>query len=97
MTARNVRTAEFKKMFERLPSNIQQLAAQAFARFKQDPNHPLLNNHPLADTGKGRHKRGSRSVWVSQKYRAIYVNIGDANIWYWIGSHADYDNFVGRI
>jgi hypothetical protein len=29
------------------------------------------------------------------QYRAIYVVDGDINVWYWIGSHADYDRFIG--
>ena len=29
-------------------------------------------------------------------YRAIYFVEGDTNVRYWIGSHSDYNNFVGR-
>jgi hypothetical protein len=29
------------------------------------------------------------------KYRAIYVVDGETNVWYWIGSHANYDTFTG--
>lgn len=97
MTTRNVRSAQFKKLFDGLPSHIQKLAKDAFALFRKDPDHPMLRNHALQDTAKGRHRRGSRSVRITQKYRAIYVNDGSANIWYWIGAHADYDNFVGRV
>jgi hypothetical protein len=30
------------------------------------------------------------------KYRAIYVVEGGLNLWYWIGSHNDYENFIGK-
>jgi hypothetical protein len=39
---------------------------------------------------------GSRSVAITRRYRAIYVVDGDTNVWYWCGSHEDYNNFVGK-
>ena len=31
------------------------------------------------------------------QYRAIYATDEDGvNVWYWIGTHADYDVFVGN-
>lgn len=47
-------------------------------------------------TKKGRHGDGSRSVSITQKYRAIYVPEHGVNVWYWIGSHNDYESFIGR-
>ena len=29
------------------------------------------------------------------RYRAVYIVDGDANVWYWVGTHADYDRFTG--
>jgi hypothetical protein len=45
---------------------------------------------------KGRHQAGSWSVAVTMKYRAIYVPVGGVNVWYWIGTHNDYESFIGR-
>lgn len=36
------------------------------------------------------------SVSITMQYRAIYVVDGDTNVWYWIGSHSDYNNFIGK-
>ncbi len=93
---RNVRNAEFRKQFARLPEEVQKLARDAFRLFREDPSHPSLRHHELADNKRGRHRQNSRSVSITLKYRAIYVVDGDANVWYWIGSHADYNVFTGR-
>jgi hypothetical protein len=89
------RTKEFKELFSRLPAAVQELAAAVYRVFAADPNAPSLHSHPLKDTAKGRHRTGSISVRISQKYRAIYVVEGDTAIWYWCGSHNDYENFTG--
>jgi hypothetical protein len=34
-------------------------------------------------------------VSITMKYRALYVVEGDTNVWYWIGTHNDYENFIG--
>lgn len=92
---RNVRTVAFKRQQAQLPDVIRQLADGAFQQFREDPLHPSLRRHALNDNKRGQHRTGSYSVSVTMKYRAIYVRDGDTNVWYWIGSHADYDTFTG--
>jgi hypothetical protein len=94
--ARNVRTAGFKEQLGRLPEEIQELAEAAFDRFVEDPSHPSLRHHALKETKKGRHRSASFSVSITMQYRAIYARDGDTNVWYWIGTHADYDAFIGK-
>ncbi len=84
-------------MFAQLPDNIKEAAMEAYRLFPQNPNDPSLAHHRLKDTKKGRHKNGSWAVQITRRYRAIYVPVGKVNVWYWIGSHEDYNNFVGRI
>lgn len=91
----NVRTGTYKAQLARLPPHIQRAAQQAFEAFVANPRHPALNDHPLGDTSRGRHRIGSRSVRVTRSYRAIYVIDGPTTVWYWIGSHEDYNNFIG--
>lgn len=92
---RNVRTAAYKEQLGRLPAHIQELAQAAFELFLEDPSHTSLRHHALKDTDKGRHRAGSFSVSITMRYRAIYVRDGETNVWYWIGSHSDYDRFTG--
>jgi hypothetical protein len=37
------------------------------------------------------------SVRVGLGYRALGVREGDEMIWFWIGSHADYDQLLSRM
>lgn len=84
-------------MFARLPKNIQEIASAAYATFLENPDHPSLNHHELKRTKKGHHRESSWSVAITRRYRAIYCRDVDDNVWYWIGSHEDYNNFVGKI
>jgi hypothetical protein len=52
--------------------------------------------HALEDNNKGRHRKTSFSVTITMQYRAIFVVDGEVNVWYWIGSHSDYNTFTGK-
>jgi hypothetical protein len=93
---RNVRDADFRKLYEPLPDDIKKLAEAAFELFRQNPAHPSLRIHQLRDNKRGRHRRNSSTVSITMQYRAIYTVDGTDNVWYWIGTHADYDAFVGK-
>lgn len=99
---RSVRVHSFRERFDRLPGWVQRAAKDAFRQFQENPTHPMLHNEALHDTERGRHRSGSRSVWVTFRYRAIYVEDNGLDgrgprhaVWYWIGSHEDYNDFVG--
>jgi hypothetical protein len=83
-------------MLAALPERIREAADAAYSQFLADPNQPSLAHHPLQDTRRGRHRKGSYAVSVTRRYRAIYVPDGNDNVWYWIGSHEDYNNFTGK-
>jgi hypothetical protein len=78
-----------------LPQRIREIADLTFQAFEKNPLSPMLGLHALHDTRQGRHQNGSYSVSVTSRYRAIYVVDGQTNVWYWIGSHEDYNTFVG--
>jgi hypothetical protein len=67
----------------------------AYRQFLRNPDEPSLRRHELKKSRRGQHREGSISVSVTLRYRAIYVIDGDTNVWYWIGSHSDYNRFVG--
>ena len=93
---RNVRTRSYRHCLKTLGANVAELADLAFAEFLRNPQSPILANHPLDDTRRGRHRKESRAVSVTYRYRAIYVVEGDTNVWYWIGTHESYNTFTGR-
>lgn len=64
-------------------------------RAVRHPHHPSFRLHELEDNKKGEHVPGSFSVSITRQYRAIFVHENGVNVWYWIGTHADYDVFTG--
>lgn len=94
--ARNRTTAEFRELYARLPPSIQKLTRDACILFDRDPNHPSFRRHVLRDTRSGSHAPDSISISITMSYRAVYVVVDDVNVWYWIGTHAQYDRFTGR-
>jgi hypothetical protein len=69
-----------------LPADVRALADKNFALFKADPRHPSLH-----------FKRIGRvwSVRVGDHYRALGTEVDDGILWFWIGTHAEYDRIVG--
>ena len=83
-------------MFAKLPPRIRAVARAAYRRFLVNPDHAALRRHDLMDSDKGRHRSGTWSVSITMQYRALYVVDEGVNVWYWIGSHNDYENFIGK-
>jgi hypothetical protein len=57
-----------------------------FGLLKRDPRHPSLQFKKV-----GRYW----SVRVGLRYRALAVDVDGGCLWFWIGSHADYDKLIG--
>lgn len=76
---------DFWKAYEALPPEIRSQADRVFALLKQNPKHPSLHFKKI----------GRRwSVRVGLKYRALALEIEDGFLWYWIGTHANYDRMI---
>jgi len=77
---------DFWSSYRALPVEVRALADKAFAQLKANPSHPSLN-----------FKRIERfwSVRVGLHYRSLGVSTKDGVLWFWIGTHADYDRLVG--
>ena len=52
---------------------------------------PVINAHPSLHFKK---IKTFRSVRVGIKYRALGVEKDSNIVWFWIGSHADYDKLI---
>jgi len=81
-------TRQFRRLFSDLPSEVQQEAKRAYRLFRSNPAHPSLRFKKLE--GEDR----IYSVRIGLGYRALAVVEGNRAVWYWIGSHADYDRLT---
>ncbi len=81
-------THSFRSAFAALPHEIQTRAHRAYRLFREDPGHPSLRFKKVAGVEK------LYSVRIGLGYRALGVLEGSTIIWFWIGSHADYDRLI---
>lgn len=84
-------TAQFRKLFADLPESVQEQTRKAYRLFKQDPNYPSLRFkkvHP---------KLPIYSARINRDYRAIAQLEEDTAIWFWVGSHAEYDLLLDQL
>jgi hypothetical protein len=72
--------------YRKLPLSIQQLADKNFDLLKIDPTHSSLFLKKVKEFW---------SVRVGIKYRALGIEAEKGVIvWFWIGSHAEYDRLI---
>jgi len=85
---RSVTTLRFRKAYKDLPENVKIAAKKAYLRWKENPNHPGLQFKQIHKT------QAIYSVRISLSYRAIGVKQNNVMVWFWIGSHAEYDQLI---
>ncbi len=81
-------TRSFRAAFAALPEEIQSQARRAYRLFRDDPAHPSLRFKKVDEA------ENVYSVRIGLGYRALGVLEGSVVIWFWIGSHAQYDRLV---
>jgi len=77
---------EFLSLYNRLPQAIQPLADKNFSLLKNNFHHPSLHMKKVGSYW---------SVRVGLHYRAVAVEVPDGLLWFWIGSHEDYNKLFG--
>lgn len=82
---RHFASPSFWELYEKLPAAIQELADKNFELLKADPKHPSLH---LKKAGK------YWSARVGIKYRTLGVEIDEGLLWFWVGTHAEYDKML---
>ena len=82
---RHFASPSFWERYEELPTAIQELADKNFELLKANPKHPSLH---LKKAGK------YWSARVGTKYRVLGVSIDEGMLWFWIGTHAEYDKLL---
>lgn len=82
---RHFASPSFWNAYRNLPEQVRVLADKNYGLLKENPQHPSL-----------RLKRVGRfwSVRIGLRYRALAVEDNGDLVWFWIGSHADYDALI---
>jgi plasmid maintenance system killer protein len=89
---KSLRTKKFRELYEALPERIKRDADAAYARLAADPNHPGLNFERIQDS-----KSPLFSARVNEQYRVLGRGENeDTIVWFWIGTHQEYDKLLGR-
>ena len=86
-------TKQFRILLAALSSSVQQRARDAYKLFKLNPSHPSLRFKPVHTKAKG----SFYSVRIGIHYRALALREGDSLLWFWIGTHADYDTLLSQL
>ncbi len=81
-------TERFRKAFSGLPDGVREQARVAYTIFRQNPFHPSLHFKQVHPS------KPIFSVRISRDYRALGVMQADTIVWFWIGSHSDYDRLL---
>ena len=81
-------TRRFRELLAALPAHIRTQAREAYALFRENPSHPGLHFKKVHSDPP------TYSARVGIGYRAVGVLDGGTMIWFWIGSHADYDRLL---
>jgi len=78
-------SASFWECYEKLPAEIKELADKNYQLLKENPNHPSLHFKKIENYF---------SVRVGIKFRAPGIAVNEDVLWFWIGSHAEYDKLL---
>ena len=76
---------KFWVAYGQLPIPIRELADANFALLKRNPRHPSLQFKKIGRFWSAR---------VGLRYRALAVETDEGYLWFWIGSHAEYDRLI---
>jgi len=88
----NSRTTErFWKCYAELPMAIKKLAKKAYKQFQEDPYYPSLYFKQVHST------RPIFSVRITKDYRAVGIIQEEDIIWFWIGTHSEYNNLLKQL
>jgi hypothetical protein len=79
-------TPKFWRCYAGLPKAVQSLADEKYELLKKNPKHPSL------------HFKKVGRLWacrVGLHHRALGADSDSGVVWFWIGTHAEYDKLVG--
>ncbi len=84
-------TDKFWKSYDKLPQEIKSIAKKQYQQFEANHFHPSLDFKRIHST------EPIYSARVTKDYRALGVVKDSVVIWFWIGTHIDYEKLLKRL
>ena len=81
-------TKDFLNYFRKLPLRIQTQARKNYKLWKKDPYQKSLGFKKIDK------KNNIYSIKVGIGWRALGIKEDKTIVWFWIGSHEDYNNLI---
>lgn len=88
---RSSTTKDFRKRLSQLPASVRGQTSKAYQLWKSDPYHRSLQFKRVSQ------RQLIYSVRISLNYRALGLLEEDHIFWFWVGTHAEYDEFLKRL
>ena len=80
-------SSDFWDYYKNLPRTVKKIADKNFELLKENPHHPSLHFKKIDRY---------RSIRISKYYRALAIEVPEGLLWFWIGSHPEYDKILGK-
>jgi hypothetical protein len=84
-------SGRFWDCYTHLPAEIKKQAKEAYKLFIANPYHPSLHFKRVHS------HRPIFSARITKDYRTVGIIQENEIIWFWIGSHSDYEKLVKQI
>ncbi|MFA5803778.1 MAG: hypothetical protein WC879_03950 [Melioribacteraceae bacterium] len=84
-------TESFRKLYDQLPPQIQVSAKKVFEKWQSNPLHPSIRFKQVHPS------KPIYSVRINRGWRALGIKEDETLIWFWIGSHTDYEKTISKI
>ena len=84
-------TSGFRKALSKLSDSVRSQARTAYRQFVEDPYYPNLQFKCIHATDP------IYSARINIDYRAVGILNNSEIVWFWIGSHSEYDKLLKRL
>ena len=82
---------DFRSCFRQLPPRIQRVARKNYNLWQQNPSHPGLHFKLVGQ------RSPVYSIRVGIGWRALGLKVEHTMVWFWIGSHAEYEQLLPNL
>ena len=88
---KSVASPRFWRLYDALPASIRRQADKTYRFWLNDPFHGGLQFKRIHSS------RPIYSVRIGRDWRALGIMTDDEVVWFWIGSHSEYDHVISRL